>query len=138
MKTKTAALGLSLLLNILFLTLFLLALFQDTSSLVFRGGAKESLTAAALASVPAASGEVVFGAVEISLKKGDTAQLQFSAISGGRQLNHLPSALYDHELISARPSGPGISIRALAAGETLMQTLTPEGIRDIALIRIRE
>jgi hypothetical protein len=137
-RIKTIVLCVSLLVNGVFLVFTVLALSQKISSLTFApGGEASRITAAALASIPE-SGAVVFNRLEISLAPGEEAGLQFSFIRGGRQINYVTTALYDHTVISLQPTGFGVSIKALAPGETLMQSITPEGIRDIALVRVSE
>ena len=91
--------------------------------------------AAAIASV-SASGSIVFNAVEITMKARERAALQFSFAQEKRQTNLLVSALYDPEVISVRPTGYGIVIDAIAEGETLMQSVGSDGIRDVALVRV--
>jgi hypothetical protein len=136
-KTKTVLLTVSIIANILFLLLLLPALFLKTASVSFRRPPDGHMAAAAVAIAPA-GGEIVFNAVEISLKKGETAVYQFSVWSGGRQANWLANPLYDRAVVSAVPDGYGISITALSAGETAVQTLAEDGIRDILLVRVTE
>jgi hypothetical protein len=129
----------SLIFNLLFLLFFLFALSHKTASVSFYAppGPPERLTAAALATVPG-SGSIVFTTVELDLKKGEAAALQFSAVSGGRQVNLLINALYDHTVVSVEQTGFGVLITALAPGEAVMQTLGEEGFRDLARITVRE
>jgi hypothetical protein len=140
-KGRTVLLAASLLLNLLCAIFVIYALSGKTSSLAFysldRDGVP-SLAAAAVASVPLESGSVSFGAVEITLKRGGSAALQFSGMVSGRQVNWLVTALYDHSLIAVRQNGFGITVEALNAGETVMQALMEDGFRDIAVIRIVE
>jgi methylaspartate ammonia-lyase len=140
-KTRHVLTAASLLFNFLFLVFIVSALTGKSSSLAFysmdRAGTP-SLAAAAVASVPLEYGSVVFNAVEISLSKGASASLQFSGVVGGRQANWIVSAVYDRGLIAVSPNGFGVTITALEAGETVMQALTDEGFRDVAVVRITD
>jgi hypothetical protein len=136
-KTKTVLLAVSCAANILFLLLLLPALFLKTASVAFQKPPDGHMAGAAVVAAPA-GGAIVFNAVEISLKKGETAAYQFSVWSGGRQANWLVNPLYDHAVVSVAPDGYGISITALSAGETAVQTLAEDGIRDILLVRVAE
>jgi hypothetical protein len=129
----------SVVLNVLCLLFFCFALSRRTASVSFYEppGPPERFAAAALAVVPAGS-EVIFTSLDISLKPGETAALQFSALAGRRQSNFLISAIYDHQVISVQQTGFGVLVSALKPGETVMQALGEDGFRDIARIRVTE
>jgi hypothetical protein len=129
----------SLVLNALCLLFFCFALTRRTASVSFYEppGPPERFAAAALAVVPAGS-EVVFTSLEITLRPGEAAALQFSAVAGGRQANLLISAVYDHDVISVLQTGFGVLITARRPGETVMQALGEAGFRDVARIRVTE
>jgi len=133
---KSIVLGVSIAVNALCAAMIILALSARPASISFTRMDDTSVAAAAVVVVPP-SAPVVFNPVEITLKPGEQAALQFSFVSGGRQSNYLLTSLYDRDLIAVEPSGFGILITALAQGETLMQTLSSEGIIDIANIRIK-
>ncbi|GAB6390816.1 MAG: hypothetical protein MdMp014T_0189 [Treponematales bacterium] len=137
LHAKTVLLGVSLAVNAAFLALFALSLSGDSGSLSFERR-EDSLTAAAVVSVPALEGKVVFGAVEITLKKGEEASVQFSGLLKGRQANWLLTPLYDHKVVKAEASSYGMTIKALEPGETLMQIIGEDGVRDVALVRVVE
>jgi hypothetical protein len=137
-KTKTALLSVSLAVNALFLAFLTPAFFLKTASIAFKAPEEGSITAAAVASVPADGGQIVFNAAEITLRQGSSAYYQFSLVTGGKQANWPAETLYDHDVISVKPDGYGLRIAALAPGETVMQTLTPEGIRDYIRVRVAE
>ena len=137
-RTKTVLLTASLVMNALFLAFFIPALFLKTASVVFKDPGEGHITAAAIASVPADGGRIVFNAAEITLKQGSSAYCQFFLLSGGKQANWLAETLYDRGVIAAGPDGYGLSISALAPGETVMQTLAEEGIRDYIFVRVTE
>jgi hypothetical protein len=133
-------LALSLLANALFLCVVISA---------FSGGGMASVafhdmdnkeqrytTAAAIVSFPSERGEVVYGPLALSLAAGDRASLQISAVSGKRQANRLITPLYDRTVIKITDTGFGLIITALEAGSTTLQTLTEEGIIDIAVITV--
>jgi hypothetical protein len=136
-KTKTVLLTVSAAANVLFLSLLLPALFLKTAAVSFRKPPEGHVTAAAVATVPEGGG-LVFNAVEISLKPGQAAYYQFSVFSGTGQANWLVNALYDRAVAAIRPDGYGILVTAVAAGETAVQTLTEDGIRDVILVRVAE
>jgi hypothetical protein len=137
-KTKTVLLSVSLALNALFLAFLVPAFFMKTASIAFEAPEEGHVTAAAVATVPADGGSVLFSAAEITLKKGSSARYQFSLYSRGKQANWLADALYDHAVIGAKPDGYGLLISALAPGETVMQALTQEGIRDYIRVKVTE
>ena len=140
-RAKTVCFVMSGALNVLFILLIILSLAQKTASLAFYDldeDGQHCLTAAVVASVPAESPQVVFNAVELTIRKGQTAALQFSAVLRGRQVNWLISALYDHDLIEIRQTGFGIRITALREGVTVLQTVSEDGIRDLARVAVIE
>jgi len=126
----------SLILNGIFISMFILASFSKSSSLYYQSVQDDYTTAAAVVSLPSKS-ETVFELITISLKPSEKAYLQFSFVSSGKQqANLLINSLYDPEIISISQTGYGIEIYALHEGETLMQTVTNDGIKNIALIRV--
>jgi hypothetical protein len=136
---KKLAFAASVALNVLFILFFCFALTRRNASVSFYEppGPPERFAAAALAVVPAGS-EVIFTTLDISLKPGEAAALQFSAVTGGRQSNFLISAIYDHDVISVSQTGFGVLVTARTPGETVMQALGDDGFRDIARIRVAE
>lgn len=138
-RIKTITLVISLLLNGLVFLFTVLALSRHTASFSFydMGGTDHAAytTAAAVVSFPR-GGNVLLGPVEITLKRGQSASLQFSAVSQNRQANYLITALYDRGVLKVDQNGFGIVITALEAGETTMQTLSDGGITDIARVRV--
>ena len=138
LNVKSVVLCVSLAVNVLFLCFIFLALSQKTSSLSFYDPGDRYFHAAAVAGVPEDSTAVLFNAVEITLRPGQTASLQFSAVSSRRQANFLIQALYDHTVIAVSHTGFGILITALAPGETVMQSLWEDGFRDLARVRVSE
>jgi hypothetical protein len=87
---------------------------------------------------------VVFGPVEIALKKGAVAALQFSMIRDNPaskkalQTNLAIEPLYDPAVIKIEPAGYGIFIYAVKAGETTLQIFSGGTFRDIARILVYE
>jgi hypothetical protein len=136
-KTTQTIFTASLVLNALSLFIFLSAAFIKTSSLSFYKMDGKKNTAATAVSVPEGGG-VLFNAVEITLKKGQSAALQFSVVSEGKQANRLIETLYDREIIGVSKTGYGLVVTALKAGDASMQALTEYGIRDIAVIHVTE
>jgi hypothetical protein len=135
-KIKSAVFAFSLFLNAASALIFVSASFSKTQRLSFFAPGENCVTAAAVVSFPKDE-SAVFGPVEITLKPREKAFLQFSVLSGGRQGNVLLSALYDRGVVSISQTGFGIEITALSPGSTLMQTLTNDGLKEIALITVK-
>lgn len=136
-KSKTIALIVSIAANAVFCLFLALAFSVKSASLSFYEPDEPYLAAAAVAVIPV-SGAVVFNAVEITMKKGEQAALQFSVVTNRKQANWLIHTLYDHHIITVEPAGHGVMIIALRAGETVMQTLSEDGFKDIARITVLE
>jgi hypothetical protein len=137
---KRILLILSLVLNALFVFVVISAFSGSLASVSFHdmdGAETRYTTAAAIVSVPQGR-EVVYGPFAVSLAAGDRAALQISAISDKRQANRLITPLYDHKVVKITETGFGIIISALEAGTTTLQTLTEEGIVDIAVITVSD
>lgn len=136
-KLETIVLSVSLAANVVFCLVLALAFSVKSASLSFYEPDKSYLAAAAVAVIPV-SGAVVFNAVEITLKKGEQAALQFSVVANRKQANWLIHTLYDHSIIAVEPTGHGVMIIALHAGETVMQSLSEDGFKDVARITVLE
>lgn len=135
-KIKSLFFAASLLFNGIFTLLLASAFLSKNSSVSFSAPGSGYVTAAAVVSVPS-SGTAVFDLIEITLKPGGKAFLQFSVVSAeNRQGNFLVNALYDPEIISVAHTGFGIEITALAEGSALMQALSNDGIKDVALVTV--
>ena len=134
-KIKSVSFIISLLLNGAFILLFVLAARSDTSHISFFAPSDGYITAAALVSFPK-DGSASFELIELALKPRDKAYLQFSFSSDKKQGNLLLNALYDISIISVAQTGCGIEITALSQGETVMQALTNEGIKNVAIITV--
>jgi hypothetical protein len=129
----------SLLVNALFVFTVISAFSGAMASLAFHNmdsREKSYTTAAAVVSFPRDTGAVTYGPVAISIAAGDRAALQISAVSDNKQANRLITPLYDHGVVRITETGFGIIITALRAGSTTLQTLTEEGIVDIAIITV--
>jgi len=136
-KIRSVLFGLSLFLNGFFILMFVFASLSKTSNISFQSPGDGYITAAAVVSFPR-NGEAVFQLIEISLNTGEKAFLQFSVVSDRKQGNMLLNALYDPEIIGVSHTGYCIEITALSRGSTLMQILSNDGIKDIALIRVSQ
>jgi len=134
-KIKSGFFVFSLFLNGIFISIFFLSFFNKTSSFYYHSPPDDYITACAVVSLPS-SGEAVFELITISLKPGEKALLQFSFISSQKQRDLLINSLYDPNVISISHAEYGIEIKALFEGETLMQTVTNDGIKNVALIRV--
>ena len=125
----------SLILNAIFISMFILASFSKSSNLYYHTAPDGYTTAAAVVSFPE-GGTAVFEVIEITLKTSEKAFLQFSVVTSNNQGNVLITALYDPEIISVEQTGYGLEITALGEGETLMQTFSNDGIKNVALITV--
>jgi hypothetical protein len=83
---------------------------------------------------------VVFGPVEITLRKGALAALQLSMIRGNPAEKNSPQTnlaiepLYDPSVVKIEPTGYGVYVYALDAGETVLQIFSGGSFRDMAHI----
>jgi hypothetical protein len=131
----------SLALNAVFLALVVFAAVADKpKSFVFypldRGA--PGVTTACIVSLPPENADIAFGAAAITLRVGDACSLQYSLFRDGSQLNIAFDPLYDHDLVSVERTGIGITVRAIAPGKCLLQSVTGEGITNIAIITVIE
>jgi hypothetical protein len=133
-KIKSGFFVFSLILNGIFIAVLVTALFSKSSSLYFQTPPDDYTTAAAVVSLPS-GGEASFELITMSLRPGEKAFLQFSFVSSQKQANLLINALFDPGIISVSHAAYGIEITALSEGETLMQTVTNDGIKNVALIK---
>jgi len=136
-KPKTLVLIVSLTLNALVIFALVAAAASKSSaaSLSFPVPQDGYAAAAAVVIYPA-SAALIFNPVEIALKPTQKAFLQYSVVSGGRQTNVFVSALYDPQIIAIEYDEPGISITALREGETIMQYIANDGIKNLAHITV--
>jgi hypothetical protein len=132
---KTVLFGISLFFNFVFIFLLFMSSLSKTSQFSYYYPDKGYITAAAVASVPG-NASASFGVIEINIKPGETAFIQFSVVSSGKQGNLLVNALYDPDIISVAQTGYGIVITARSEGSTLMQTFTNDGIKNLAHITV--
>jgi len=129
---------LSLFFNGVFITLFIIGSFSKSSSFYYQNVPDDYTTAAAVVSRPSES-EAAFELITLNLKPPQKAYLQFSFVSSGKQqANLLINSLYDPHVVSITQTGYGIEIHALHEGETLMQTVTNDGIKNVALIKVEK
>jgi len=128
----------SLLFNAAFIALLVFSSLQKRSSISCAATDDNHLTAACVVTFPKDCA-AVFDSFEISLKKGQSALIQYSVLSSKRgQANFLISAVYDPSIISVSHSGFGVEIKALHEGSTLMQTVSVDGVKNIALVTVEE
>jgi hypothetical protein len=137
-KLKSFLFGLSLFFNAIFILLMILSSFSKYSRLSFYPPGDGLITAATVINFPKDS-DAVFENFELTLKPGQYAYLQYSVVlTDNKQTNMLINALYDPDVIAVFHSGFGIEILALSEGSTLMQTLTNDGVKNIALITVKK
>ena len=137
---KPILLYFSLFFNALFIFFILFSIFRNSSvsSLTFynAGKANQSTMTAALITNSPAHSPIVYNAVEITLRPGEEAFLQFSGMIGTNQVNWIIEALYDRGVINVQKNAWGIVITAIQPGECVIQTLSNDGIRDFAFVRV--
>jgi len=137
-NVKSFIFVLSLIFNALFAALLILSSFSKNSRISCFYTDKNTVTAACIVNFPKGA-KAVFENLELSLKPGQKAFLQFSLISPDqKQADFLINALFDPDVVSVSHSGAGIEILALAEGETLMQTVTNDGVKNIALVTVEK
>jgi hypothetical protein len=137
-KLKSLFFGLSLFFNAFFIILMLLSSSSKIYRLSFFPPDDGFITAALVINFPKDQ-NVAFDNFELSLKPGQYAYLQYSLFSSDKkQANFFINALYDPNIISVSRSGFGIEIHALSEGVTQMQTLSNDGIKNIALITVEK
>jgi len=136
-KFKSVLFVLSLIVNALFAAVIVTALFSKNSSLHYRSPPDGYVTAASVTSLPSGR-EAVFNEISLSLKPGDVCYLQYIFAVSKNQSSILINALYDPGIVSIKSEAGALEITALSEGETLMQTVTNDGIKNIALIRVEK
>jgi hypothetical protein len=138
-KLKTVVLTVSLACNglaVAFLAVTALS-NPDMSLFSFPAAGEGYAASAAIAVLPASCG-LVFNPLEIALRPSQEAFLQYSVLISRRQSNIFVNALYDPRIISVGHTGSGIAITALREGETLMQYISNDGIKDLCRVTVTE
>jgi hypothetical protein len=139
-QNKSLILAASIGANVFFIlslaALCLLSSNSPSASLLFPQMGDDWTTAANIVSFRRGQGAVNFSAAEINLQQGETAHCQFSTSSDGAQSNWLLNLLYDDTVVTVENTAYGVLIHAAGPGETMMQMLTRDGIKNIALVRI--
>jgi hypothetical protein len=139
---KIILVSVSVTVNILFALFIIFAALSDEGALLrvsdMDTALREYTSGACIVSVPGDGPAVIFGPVEFTLAPGERAALQFSALRKGTQLNVALEPLYDREIIAVEQSPFGIFVTAAGPGETILQTITADGIRDIARVTVTE
>jgi len=133
---KSVIFFISLLFNFAIVSLMVFSSFQKNSRIMSFPVNGNSITAASIVNFPK-DGKAVFEFLELTLKPGQKAFLQYSVISSDKkQANMLINSLYDPSIIKVSNTGLGIEIFALSEGSTLMQTVTNDGVKNIANITV--
>jgi len=144
---KKIVFAVSVTINLLVILLFaLVSLSPSPIHFTLGSFSKRYLHSALIVSVPWYDNDpsVVFGPVEIALKKGALAALQFSMIrdnpasKNAFQTNMAIEPLYDPAVIKIEPTGYGIYIYAVKSGETTLQIFSGGSFRDLARILVYE
>jgi hypothetical protein len=95
----------------------------------------EKIAAANIVVSPPGS-TVVFNPIDITLQTGQSASIQFSVMFNRKQLNWMNETLYDRSVIRIEKNPFGITILAVGEGSAALQTLTEDGIKDIAHVTV--
>jgi len=133
---KTVLFCFSLLFNFVIIFLLILASFNKNASIMSFPVDDKSVIAASVVNFPK-EGKANFEFLELTLKQGQKARMQYSIIeSNKKQANLLINALYDPSIIKVINTGLGIEILALSEGSTLMQMITNDGVKNIANITV--
>jgi hypothetical protein len=136
---KKALIIISVCFNIIFLLFIIFSLTRKSATISFLNLESDSdkyTTGVCIVSVPTQGADLVLGTPEFSLNVGEEAALQFSLFLERHQMNLALEQLYDHEIVSIDRSGYGLIITAIKPGETILQTMTGNGIRDIAIVSV--
>jgi len=133
---KTFIFGLSLFFNFIFILLLILASSQKKTLISCAFTDKNTITTASVVNFPK-DAKAAFEYLELTLKPKQKALLQYSVFSSEqKQSNLIINAIYDPSIIKIINTGLGIEIYALQEGETLIQTFTNDGIKNIANITV--
>jgi len=135
-NVKSFIFAVSLFFNLIITALMVFSSFQKNSKIICSYADENSITAASVVTFPK-DGRANFDNLELSLKPGQKAILQYAVVfPAQKQANLLINALYDPSVISVRNTGLGVEILALAEGSTLMQALTNDGVKNIANVTV--
>ena len=138
-KLQTLCLIVSLTLNgLIIVTMVVTAASKPNAASLSFPAVDDGYTAAAAVVVFPSSSNWILNPVEITLKTAQTAYLQYSVVSArNKQTNLFVSALYDPQVIAVEYADDvGITITALREGDTLLQYIANDGIKDLARITI--
>jgi hypothetical protein len=137
LKLKDAVLAASLALNALAAYAVILYAAASPKTSLFSSPAPQDgyIAAAAITRFPAAS-NLAFLPVSITLNPSQKFYLQYSVISGKKQSDFIFPSLYDPDVISVTYADAGMEITAMNAGQTIIQTVTNDGFKDIASVTV--
>jgi len=137
-KTLKPLFIVSVIFNLLFAAFIVSSLFVRTSSVSYYNPEDRGINTAAMiiSSANDTRSQIVFGPAEITIPKGGAASLQISSVMEHKQANWLLNLLYDRSVVSLDTTGYGIVINALAEGETVLQILGADGIKDVAAVKV--
>jgi len=138
LKLKTLGVIISLIFNALIMvSIILTSVSKSKITSLAIPALEDGYTAAAAIVVAPASSQIVFSPVEITLKPAQKTLLQYVVVSAAsKQINIAVTALYDPQIVAIEYSGSGIAITALREGETLLQYIAQDGIKNLALITV--
>jgi len=141
-KTKNIISVVSVIINIIFIILFILLFVfslgakKDASVSFYNPDPEKYFTSVSLFSVSDNS-SIIFNPVEVNLGLGDCMYYQLSSIVERKQFDYLITPLYDHNILNITPAGFGIQITAINTGDTVIQILASDGIKDLIFITVK-
>jgi hypothetical protein len=111
-------------------------MFSNSASFISYKKIEGCFSGVQVITVPEGGG-AEFGTAKISLFAGDSAYLQYSLVSEGRQTNYNNLYLFDGDIVSVENDSFGAKITALKEGEALLQAFSNDGFANIALVTVR-
>jgi hypothetical protein len=132
MKSKIALI-VSAAFNIVLFVMLSITRFETSFS--YDSSDFEKIAAANIVTSPQGS-VVVFNPVEITLEPGQSASVQFSVMLSRKQLNWMAETLYDRGVVQVKKNPFGITILAVGEGTAALQTVTENGIKDVAHVTV--
>jgi hypothetical protein len=77
-----------------------------------------------------------FGTLSLTLRVGDTAYLQFSTLENSRQTNTAFRYRCDSTVVEVTGDNGRTIIKALSAGETMLEAVTPDGVIPVCIVTV--
>jgi len=102
-------------------------------------GEREFTSAAQIVSIPDDGvSSAAFGPFDLTIRLGDSAYIQISAIRERVQQSLLLSGIYDTRIVELKQARYGVRVSALSIGETAIQSITSKGVTTLAVVKVVE